>query len=48
MTVETSEIKQQPSEAPETILQVFNLSKHFEGLKAIDEVNFSIKQGELI
>jgi branched-chain amino acid transport system ATP-binding protein len=49
MTTETLETKQQQSsEEPETILEVSNLSKHFEGLKAVDKVNFSIKQGELV
>jgi branched-chain amino acid transport system ATP-binding protein len=31
-----------------TIIVVKNLSKHFKGLKAVDQVNFNIKSGELI
>ncbi|MFX1536116.1 MAG: ABC transporter ATP-binding protein [Promethearchaeota archaeon] len=31
-----------------SILEVKNLSKHFEGLKAVNQVNFSINSGELI
>ncbi|MHA2295195.1 MAG: ABC transporter ATP-binding protein [Candidatus Hodarchaeales archaeon] len=30
------------------IIEVKNLSKHFEGLKAVDQVNFSIRAGDLI
>ena len=30
------------------LLTVHNLSKHFEGLKAVDNVSFTIKSGELI
>jgi branched-chain amino acid transport system ATP-binding protein len=32
----------------EVLLEVKNLSKHFEGLKAVDQVNFVIKTGELV
>ncbi|MHA1945962.1 MAG: ABC transporter ATP-binding protein [Candidatus Hodarchaeales archaeon] len=31
-----------------TLIKVENLSKHFEGLKAVDNVTFSIKEGELV
>ena len=31
-----------------TIIEVKNLSKHFKGLKAVDQVNLKIKSGELI
>jgi branched-chain amino acid transport system ATP-binding protein len=41
-TQESQEIKDK------IILDVTNLSKHFEGLKAVDEISFSIKSGELI
>ncbi|MHA2363305.1 MAG: ABC transporter ATP-binding protein [Candidatus Hodarchaeales archaeon] len=30
------------------IIEVNNLSKHFEGIKAVDQVSFKIKQGSLI
>ena len=30
------------------ILEVTELRKHFEGVKAVDDVSFSIKSGELI
>lgn len=47
MTINTTE---DTSTRPkgEVILEVKNLSKHFEGLKAVDQVNFSIHAGELI
>jgi branched-chain amino acid transport system ATP-binding protein len=32
----------------EIILEVFSLSKYFEGLKAVNNVNFTIRSGELI
>ncbi|MFW9993131.1 MAG: ABC transporter ATP-binding protein [Candidatus Odinarchaeota archaeon] len=42
-----------PTAAPsnsekEIIIEARNLSKHFEGLKAVDNVNFSIRAGELV
>ena len=33
------------TDSRENIIDVKNLSKHFEGLKAVDQVNFSIKSG---
>lgn len=36
------------TDSRENIIDVKNLSKHFEGLKAVDQVNFSIKSGELV
>lgn len=32
----------------DSLIKVKNLSKHFEGLKAVDQVNFSVKAGELV
>jgi branched-chain amino acid transport system ATP-binding protein len=32
----------------DVIIETKNLSKHFEGLKAVDQVNFSIRAGELV
>jgi len=32
----------------DTLIEVKNLSKHFKGLKAVDNVSFSIKQGEIV
>lgn len=46
MTIETSESNSNDSDT--TILEVKNLSKHFEGLKAVDNVSFTIQSGELI
>ncbi|MFX0124330.1 MAG: ABC transporter ATP-binding protein [Candidatus Hodarchaeota archaeon] len=43
MTLDTKSI---PKE--ESLIKVKNLSKHFEGLKAVDQVSFSVKAGELI
>ena len=37
-----------PKTDGKTLIEVKNLSKHFKGLKAVDDVNFSIKSGELI
>jgi branched-chain amino acid transport system ATP-binding protein len=36
------------TDSRENIIDVKNLSKHFEGLKAVDQVRFSIKPGELV
>ena len=36
------------TDSRENIIDVKNLSKHFEGLKAVDQVSFSIKSGELV
>ena len=46
MTVNVS--KETGSDMKDNIIEVKNLSKHFKGLKAVDEVNFSIKQGEIV
>jgi branched-chain amino acid transport system ATP-binding protein len=43
----TSEVADLRPES-ETIIEVRNLSKHFEGLKAVDQVSFTIREGELI
>ncbi len=42
------ETKPKPIEFGETILSVNNLSKHFAGLKAVDNVNFSFREREII
>ena len=47
LTIETS-ISNSSNEPSSTILEVTNLSKHFEGLKAVDNVSFNIKSGELV
>ncbi|MFX0115464.1 MAG: ABC transporter ATP-binding protein [Candidatus Hodarchaeota archaeon] len=45
----TTTASQAPSGLKEkVILEVRNLSKHFEGLKAVDKVNFSLQAGELV
>jgi len=31
-----------------TILKINNLSKHFGALKAVDEVSFEVKKGEIV
>ncbi|MHA2246186.1 MAG: ABC transporter ATP-binding protein [Candidatus Hodarchaeales archaeon] len=36
------------TDSRENIIDVKNLSKHFEGLKAVNQVSFSIKSGELV
>ena len=36
------------SDSGESLLEVKNLSKHFEGLKAVDQVSLTIRAGELI
>ena len=46
MTIETSASNSNDSDT--TILEVKNLSKHFEGLKAVDNVSFTIQSGELV
>jgi branched-chain amino acid transport system ATP-binding protein len=46
MTIDTSTTSSLNSS--DVILDVKNLSKHFEGLKAVDEVNFKIKAGQLV
>lgn len=48
MTETTTISETQSIEEKETILEVENLSKHFEGLKALNRVNFSIKAGDLV
>ncbi|PWI47262.1 ABC transporter ATP-binding protein [Candidatus Heimdallarchaeota archaeon B3_Heim] len=47
MTTTFSE-KQVSNSQRSVLIEVQNLSKHFEGLKAVDDVNFKIKAGELI
>ncbi|MFX0014082.1 MAG: ABC transporter ATP-binding protein [Candidatus Hermodarchaeota archaeon] len=47
MSTDTSQVKSN-SEERNILLEVKNLSKHFEGLKAVNEVSFSIHAGELI
>ncbi len=47
MSVETSQ-ETSSSEEKKTLVEIKNLSKHFEGLKAVDQVSFSIRAGELI
>jgi branched-chain amino acid transport system ATP-binding protein len=37
-----------PIESRDVILEAKNLSKHFEGLKAVDKVNFTVNAGDLI
>ena len=46
MTVETA--ISNSNDHNRTILEVTNLSKHFKGLKAVDDVNFKIRSGELV
>ena len=46
MTMETS--TSDSNNNGTTILEVTNLSKHFEGLKAVDNVTFKIGSGELV
>jgi branched-chain amino acid transport system ATP-binding protein len=46
MTIDTSITSSLNSS--DVILDVKNLSKHFEGLKAVDEVSFKIKAGQLV
>ena len=48
MDISTSEPEELIKQEKQTILEAQNLSKHFEGLKAVDQVNFSIKSGELV
>ncbi|MHA1976658.1 MAG: ABC transporter ATP-binding protein [Candidatus Hodarchaeales archaeon] len=47
MTSTTKEKDVSISERP-VIIEALNLSKHFEGLKAVDNVNFKIKAGGLV
>ncbi|MFX1248508.1 MAG: ABC transporter ATP-binding protein [Promethearchaeota archaeon] len=47
MSTDTYQVKSN-SEERNILLEVKNLSKHFEGLKAVNEVSFSIHAGELI
>lgn len=35
-------------ENPQSVLQISNLSKHFAGLKAVDDVSFSLRTGEIL
>lgn len=46
MTINTSHVSS--SDSREILIDIRNLSKHFEGIKAIDQVNLSIRAGELI
>jgi len=46
MTIETS--ISDSNDRSRTILEVTNLSKHFRGLKAIDNIDFKIRSGELV
>lgn len=45
MTTNTSH---RASNSRETIIDVKNLSKHFEGLKAVNQVSFSVKSGDIV
>lgn len=36
------------TDSREIIIDIKNLSKHFEGLKAVDQVSFSLKSGDLV
>lgn len=36
------------TDSRENIIEVKNLSKHFEGLKAVDQVSFSVKSGDIV
>ncbi|MFX1285850.1 MAG: ABC transporter ATP-binding protein [Promethearchaeota archaeon] len=46
MTTNTSH--RASTDSREIIIEVQNLSKHFEGLKAVDQVSFSIKSGDIV
>ncbi len=48
MTVNSTQGSSASLKNDKIILEAKNLSKHFEGLKAVDQVDFSIQQGELI
>ncbi|MFX1516649.1 MAG: ABC transporter ATP-binding protein [Promethearchaeota archaeon] len=47
MSVNTSQVTSS-SEERKIIVEIKNLSKHFEGLKAVNDVSFNIRAGELI
>ena len=47
MTVESSEVST-PSAPRRELMRISSLSKHFEGLKAVDKVSFNINEGDLI
>ena len=47
MTTTTSEKQVTDTDQP-VLIDVHDLSKHFEGLKAVDKVNFKIRAGELV
>ncbi|MFX1505930.1 MAG: ABC transporter ATP-binding protein [Promethearchaeota archaeon] len=46
MVTNTSQVR--ASNSRETIIDVKNLSKHFEGLKAVNQVSFSVKSGDIV
>ncbi len=48
MSVKNSQVSSTTIHEEKTLLEVNNLSKHFEGLKAVDNVSFSIRPGELV
>jgi ABC-type branched-subunit amino acid transport system ATPase component len=47
MSLKTSKATE-PSSEDDVIIETKNLSKYFEGLKAVNQVNFSIHAGELV
>lgn len=48
MIVVTNTSQVRASNSRETIIDVKNLSKHFEGLKAVNQVSFSVKSGDIV
>ncbi|MFX0086082.1 MAG: ABC transporter ATP-binding protein [Candidatus Hodarchaeota archaeon] len=47
MSLNSSEVADS-STKESVLIEIINLSKHFEGLKAVNQVNFSIRAGELV